>query len=497
MIRLDRNETVELKNKKINKDYFGNSNHFDSKTNTWYLIDDQKYVQKMKKGNNKNYDYSIVKTYDLREYIPIDDKIKKIRNFDYKGEDFLLVFTQNSEKLNIIKLLDDGTTELYIEIGDSETKIFTIMRNLEEKNSKDLYYLNSVDKSKVFRFDMEKKTSDVFYQSGINNLIYFTQLKEEEKLITCGIIECDLIDLTSKTKISDIKMKTTVAPGEIKKINGVFDYFSTFPGGKQLILISIYDITTSTNPVIELINISKITPADNIVISWPKLFYPTNLNGIFGTSFCVVKGNSDLIIIINPYEDKDLDTLEIKNEINLSEKNMIIHSFGLPYETGITYFHSLTGIKDLHSIESYLSFSRISICGGIGCEKCNSDLTDCQYCEEGIPKFLDPEHKDYFCLKTCPNSTLNKVSIPNERCINCLTEYNLDEEVCNKTFKFRIIESPLASRAEGYSTSIELAFPEVKNTSRLTEIFQDIRRINPYPDIPKSILNVIIIHLNQ
>lgn len=343
-----------------------------------------------------------------------------------------------------------------------------------------IYFLDvSNGKNEITTFNFLTKKQDIF--SNFESPKCFRILAKNNSALSCDITgKCSMMDLDTKLKIKEVKFSIVA--------DVLLDYSSTFLAteGENLVIGM---ASLSSPPILEILDHSKETPKTNIALSLPYLDSPLLIQGVYGTSFCLLKYGPQKIYLVNPYSQKESGSLNILDTIDFySPSKQRVLNFGISQTKGETYFHAFTAKSELGINHAWLS--RISICGGIGCNKCNSDLTDCLYCEEGVPKFRDKDKKDYVCLKTCPDPLINQVSIPNERCINCVTEYYMDKVACNSTLRYSLAQVPLAQRAKNYSISLKLVFPEVRNTTRLSKIFHRVMKFNPDPQFTKRTLNV-------
>lgn len=116
--------------------------------------------------------------------------------------------------------------------------------------------------------------------------------------------------------------------------------------------------------------------------------------------------------------------------------------------------------------------TRVAICGGDGCSKCSSDYSTCESCGFGL-ETTDPLTGGKLCISECVNKQLEKLSPKLSRCVNCLTEYENDKDVCTATTDFFMKNVTEEFSDEYSSLSLEISFQ--KSSEHLPQLPQDFK----------------------
>jgi hypothetical protein len=226
-----------------------------------------------------------------------------------------------------------------------------------------------------------------------------------------------------------------------------------------------------SDPGVSMVDILNETPKITLTLTVNlDSLAMAELIGVPQTEFVMIGGGLSHLYMFNPAAQSDGEPLEILADVNFRE----LDSWSLDFQYWVpswtntqvpTHFYLPFKTQNPeNSKQGYFTMGRVSICGGVGCKICKPDLSDCEDCVDDITLIPDPLSDDHVCLYNCKDPVLERISLPNKRCINCLTERELDLTECYFTHDFTIKEvkgGPLKNM--NASHTFRLAFPNSTN----------------------------------
>lgn len=445
----------------------------------WVLHTESRKMQILKKNEDFNKtSYSVESNFQMKYFIRNNLEVKEIELFKTESKVFeddtvLIILTKNSKLIfadysisgmSVYDTLELKTEE--IDIGKKYTKIF----KFEEKKE----IVIQIEKN-LFKIDVENRK--ILKESNLGETSLSLYIFKKDCLINDDGYYLKMLSSDTFEQISEFKIEI---PGY--KLKSVIDY------GRQskkcdglLLTLWFYTITEEFAKPVSIFNTKngKMEEINSFYFKEKDMrnsfflsFFP-----IQETTFVIMQSAIGILALVNPYDNMSKEKeaqLELITSVKYSDLGSTFIGIENPIITGKQskpQSFTFLSISMTPGISKVPSLSRVSLCGGIGCQECTEDFKDCLKCKEGYVELKDKIYEDKICINSCP-SDVERISLKRGECINCLRNSDLDPEACYFSVVFGVKLATLSLRDEYSSLSYVFTFKD--SFKILGEISRDL-----------------------
>lgn len=416
-----------------------------------------------------------------------EPRIRGMFECRYNGENYIAVaYTSTGVSVEKVVILKEngGQAEFFLDIPTGTDQVDLDRFNTVYVESLNQLYFVANNREGIIKADLALTTSLMFPTPASLNTHVNTleQIESATKLVACDFTKnCEVLDPTSAmlTSVSTFQAASSPDPtvSSIERyLMMVLNYERTHTAAVNLLLLGMSHVELDGSAFvnkIEVVDYVNYPGTTNIVIEGAINQPLHSIVGIHGTAFCIIAYRTPMFTLVNPSTQAHGSTMIYTSTLDMMDDPS-------NDKVSINYHHPIIGTRNIlgstfvyvpalfkqDSISKF-GMARVSICGGVGCNQCNTQLTDCNKCQEGVQLFQDPVFNDQICVSMCPNPSIEVLSAPNKRCINCLTEANLDTEACWMTKDFNVVEilptSGLSGSDEFSSHTFKVNFSNSSN----------------------------------